>query len=54
MRYQLKFFIMSRKIFSVSVIALIVAVTLSACGTSKHSTRKCDGKKGTRTPMGLM
>ncbi|HLP53902.1 MAG TPA: hypothetical protein VK151_02695 [Fluviicola sp.] len=45
---------MSRKIFSVSLIALIVAVMLSACGTAKHSTRKCDGRKGTRTPMGLM
>jgi uncharacterized lipoprotein YehR (DUF1307 family) len=45
---------MSRKMFPISVFVLIVAVMLSACGTAKHSTRKCDGKKGTRTPMGLM
>lgn len=32
---------------------LLIAALLAACGTAKNS-RKCDGRKGQKTPMGLL
>ncbi len=32
---------------------LIILAVLAACGTAKNS-RKCDGRKGQKTPMGLL
>jgi len=43
---------MKQYILALFALLMIVAL-LAACGTAK-STRKCDGRKGQKTPMGLL
>lgn len=38
--------------FTVATICAILLLT--NCASTKKSTRKCDGRKGEKTPMGLM
>jgi len=33
---------------------LILIALLASCATAHGSVRKCDGKRGTRVPMGVM
>ncbi|MFN6074215.1 MAG: hypothetical protein ACK476_01175 [Fluviicola sp.] len=38
--------------FTVAIICTILL--LSNCASTKNSSKKCDGRKGQKTPMGLM
>jgi|GEM_PF-3995125 len=39
----------------ISSLFLVLILAISSCGTAKNSGgRKCDGKKGQKTPMGLI
>ena len=33
---------------------LLLIVLLTACATNQGHVRKCDGRQGTRVPMGVM
>ena len=36
------------------VAALLLIALLASCAASQSSVRKCNGKRGTRVPMGVM
>lgn len=42
-----------KRALSLSVLFSLIIV-LASCGSAKHSGRKCDGRKGQKTPMGLI
>jgi len=37
-----------------SLFVMILLVLLSSCAGTNGMVRKCDGRRGTRTPMGVM
>ena len=41
-----------RKLVWLLLMTFSISLVTESCGTSKQSTRKCDGKKGQKTPMG--
>lgn len=41
-----------RKFLFIFVTVLAVALVADACGNRKHGGRKCDGRRGQKTPMG--
>lgn len=46
---------MKSPIFRISAFLLALTLIIASCGTSKNSGgRKCDGRKGQKTPMGLI
>jgi hypothetical protein len=48
----LKPFDMIRKPLSFFALFLACCMAVASCGTSRNSTRKCDGRKGQKTSMG--
>jgi hypothetical protein len=42
-----------KRLLSISLILALI-VLIASCGTSKNASRKCDGRKGQKTPMGLI
>ncbi len=37
-----------------SILLLLVVILFSACASNNGMVRKCDGKRGTRVPMGTL
>jgi hypothetical protein len=43
-----------KRLLPISALLVAILVLVASCGTSKNGTRKCDGRKGQKTPMGLI
>ncbi len=42
------------RVLKISVVAICILLLVTNCKTSQGTSKKCDGKKGQKTPMGLI